>query len=248
MGILAVANVLAVAVAAWAVWECRASFGSRWDASRTAGIVFFGAGAALDSPFRAMSEASFTLVERYYASTVLGHICYLIGSMNGIKFIYLRLLPDEQVQRFIGRVIAPVIAVASAVMVGAFFASPLTSTLTAGYLYSVPADGWLTLYWLTYFATGLALLLVAACGVNRLRSDPRSVMLNLLLTALLMGSLAVTASAVVLLEGHNTGTRNWVWPIGYAAIVAGSVAVVLAWRRRVRTMFDPLPGSGRPRR
>lgn len=239
MKIIAVANILAVVTAVWAVWECRLSFRSRWDAPKTSAIILFGLGAALDSPWPAVAAASHPLFGRYFFFTVIGHICYLAGSAFGIRFLYSRLLPDSEIGPFMRMRLAPVVVLSAVVMVVAFFSSPLTASITADYLYLVHPDEWLTVYWLTYYSALAVLLLVAIYGVNRLRTDPRSVMLNLLLAALALGVLSCVASGVGVATGQNGGIPLVAWPVAYVAIAAGSVAVALAWRHRVRQMVRP---------
>lgn len=240
MKILAVANIVAVLVAAWAAWELRVTaVRSRWDSPKTFAVILFGAAALLDSPWRMMSEASFSLTGRYYFFAVIGHIFYIAACASGVTYIYLRLLPDAAIGPFVRRRLIPAVGCASAVMVVAFVASPLTSSLSADHLYLVRPDGWLKVYWLTYYGTLTAMLLVAMYGLNRLRADPRSVMLKLLLTALALGVLSSLVSVVGLLNGHNESARLLAWPLGYAGIAVGAVAVVIAWRHRVWSMLRP---------
>lgn len=240
MKILVIANIVAVLVAAWAAWELRlTTFRSRWDSPKTMALILFALAAVLDSPWRLMSEASFSLTGRFYFLSVIGHICYLAACASGVKYIYLRLLPDAAIGPFVRRRLIPAVAGASAVMVVAFVASPLTSSLTADHLYLVRPGGWLKLYWLTFYGTLITILLVAMYGLHRLRADPRSVMLNLLQASLALGTLSAALSAVGLFTGHNETARLYAWPLTYAAIAVGAVAVVIAWRHRVWSMLRP---------
>lgn len=246
MKILLITNIAAILVAAWAAWECRlTTFRSRWDSPKTTALLLFLVAAVLDSPWRAFSEASFALTGRYYFLTVLGHICYLTAAASGVKYIYLRLLPDAAIGPFVRRRMVPAIVVAVIVMVVSFSASPLTASLTTDHLYLIHPDGWLGLYWLAFYGTLLAMLATAMYGLNRLRTDPRSVMLNLLLTSLALGALSIVASAWGLLSGQNESMRLMAWPLTYAAIAVGSVAVVIAWRHRVWSMLRPPDDRGR---
>lgn len=238
MTILVAANALVVAVTLWAVWERRLTFQSRWDFPNTAAITLFGAGAVLDSPLRAMSEASFASTGRYYLLVLVGHACYLGACVMGNKAVYLRLLPDSTVDRLIKGLVRAVWT-AVAVMAVALLVSPRSRLLTADHLYQVDADGWLTLYWMTYYGATTALIAVAMYGVSRLRRDHRSVMMDLLALALILGLLSSVGSAIGVLNGWNETTRLWAWPILYAAIIAGMVALVASWRHRVGSMLRP---------
>lgn len=245
MKILVIANIVAVLVAAWAAWEFHlTTHRSGWDSPKTAALVFFALGALLDSPWQALSESSFSMTGRYYFFTVVGHICYLVAAASGVKYIYLRLLPDEVVIRLARTRMTPLLIVAIITMVVCFVASPRTSSLTAEHLYLVRADGWLLLYWMTFYVALVSLLLLAIYGVNRLRTDPRSVMLNLLMVSLGLGALSCIVSGLGIATGHTETTRLVGWPIAYAAIAVGSVAVVLAWRHRVWAMLRPRRTDG----
>lgn len=240
MKVLAIANVVAVLVAAWAAWELRlTTFRSRWDSPKTTALILFVLAAVLDSPWRVMSEASSSYTGRFYFLTVIGHICYLAACASGLKYIYLRLLPDAAIGPLVRRRLVPTVFTAAAIMVVAFTASPLTASMSADHLFLVRPDGWLKLYWLTFYGTLTTILLAAMYGLNRLRSDPRSVQLSLLLTSLGLGALSAVVSGVGLLSGHGESVRLFAWPLTYAAIALGAVAVVLSWRHRVGTMLQP---------
>lgn len=239
MKILIIANLVAVLVAAWATWELRlTTFRSRWDSPKTTALILFILAAVLDSPWRMMSEASVSLTGRFYFFAVIGHVCYLAACASGLKYIYLRLLPDAAVGPFVRRRLVPAVFLAAAIMVVAFSASPLTSSLSADHLYLVRPDGWLKLYWLTYYGTLTTILAFGMYGLNRLRADPRSVMLNLLLTSLALGASSAVVSGVGLLSGNAQSVRLFAWPLAYAAIAVGAVALVLSWRHRVWAMLQ----------
>lgn len=236
MSWLYVANVVVLVVAAWALWERRLTFQSRWDAPITWGIALYGLGAALDSPWPGVAAASYPLTGKYYLPMGFGHICYLAGSV-GIKSIYQRLLPDDAIDRFTRRFITIPIAAAAAVMLICLVASPVTSTMSEANLYLVRPDGWLQVYWATFLGTLMALTLVSMYGLTRLRLDDRSVMLNLLIASQVIGTLAALAIGVGVLTNHVEITGLMVWPFVYAGIIGGAVAAVVAWRHRISVLF-----------
>lgn len=238
MAVLILANVVAVLVALWALWELRlTSFGSRYDSPKSATLILFALGALLDSPSRAVAEMLHSVIGRDYFLTVIGHICYLSAAAVGVKYIYLRLLPEPQITRLVKRRTVPAVAVAAAVMIVCFTASPRSRTVAGDHLYLVRPDGWLALYWTAFYATLAGLLLVAMYGLHQLRADPRSVMLNLLMTSLGLGVLSVAGSAWGLISGHTEQVRLYAWPLTYVAIAIGALAVVLSWRRRVADLL-----------
>lgn len=243
MGWLYLANVVVLVVAAWAVWERRLTFRSRWDAPITHGIVLYGLGAALDSPWPAVAAASFAWSGKYYLLTGLGHICYLCGSV-GIRSIYLRLLPDNAIDRFTRRFIMIPIAAAAAVMLACLIASPVTSTMPQPNLYLVPPDGYLRMYWVTFLGTLTGLAMVSLYGLARLRLDVRSVMINLLIGSQALGMLACLSIGFAVLTDRVQISGFLVWPFVYAGIVGGAVAAVAAWRHRLLVLIgDPPSGA-----
>lgn len=233
MTALYLANVLVLVVVAWALWERRLAFQSKWDAPITWGILLFGMGAALDSPWPGISAASYPLTHKYYLLMALGHICYLSGAAMGIKSIYLRLVPDDAIGPFMTRRILPAVAIASAVMLTSLVASPISSSMPEQHLYLVGPDGWLTLYWLAFLGTLTGLEIVSIFGLLRLRTDPRSVMLNLLIASQVVGTLACLAIGFGVLNNRDDIARTLVWPFAYAGIIGGAIAAVVAWRHRV---------------
>ena len=223
-------------VAAWALWERRLTFQSRWDAPITWGIALYGLGAALDSPWPGVAAASFPWTGKYYLLMGLGHICYLSGSI-GIKSIYLRFLPDGAAASFTRRFIVIPIAVAATVMAACLLASPITSTMPEANLYLVQPDGWLRVYWTAFLGTLTALALVSMYGLSRLRADARSVMIGLLIASQAVGTLACLTIALGVLTNRITVNGFLVWPFAYAGIVGGAIAAVAAWRHRMSALL-----------
>lgn len=234
------ANVAVVLVAAWAVWERRLTFRSRFDASISYGIVLFGIGAALDSPWPEVARASHPLTGKYYLLMTAGHICYLSGAALGIRAIYQRLLTDREIRSFMRYRISPLITIAAVVMLICMVASPITSTMPADHLYLVQPDGWLIGYWIAFLGTFFVLELISMYGANQLRADPRSGMATWLVLSQAVGSLAILAIGFGVLTGRDEIPRFLVWPFAYLGIVGGSIAAVVAWRHRAASLLDPL--------
>lgn len=233
------ANVAVVLIAAWAVWERRLTFRSRFDASITYGIVLFGVGAALDSPWPEVARASHPLTGKYYLLMTVGHLCYLSGAALGIRAIYQRLLSDKEIRSFMNYRIASLIAVAAVVMLTCMLASPVTSSMPADHLYLVQPDGWLIGYWIAFLGVFFVLELISMYGANRLRADPRSGMAMWLVISQAAGSLAILAIGLGVLTGRDEIPRFLVWPFAYVGIAAGSAAAVVAWRHRAASLLEP---------
>jgi hypothetical protein len=234
MTALQLANVLAVTAAGWALWVRRHSFGSRWDGAITVGVALYGLGSALESAWPAVASASYPLTGKYYLLPVLGNISYLAGTAVGLKSFYVRLLPDAEIGRFMRTWIAPVVGLAASVMLLCTLVSPRTSTMPANYLYAVDLDGWLRLYFITYFVSATALLWAAVFGGWRLRDGANSGAVIPLMLIALVGSLACLGHLVATLTGH--GAPALALAGGYLATSVTALACGVYWRRRVNAM------------
>lgn len=231
MPALQAANIVAVLAAGWAIWVRRHSFGSRWDAGITIGVALYGLGSVLESAWPAMSAASYPLTGKYYLLPVLGNISYLAGTAVGLKSFYVRLLPDAEIGRFMRTWIAPVVALAATIMLLCAVASPRTSTMPADHLYGVPLDGWLRVFFTTYFVSVTMLLWAAVFGGWRLRDGTASGAVVPLMVIALVGSLACLGHLAALLTGH--GVPALALAGGYLATTVTALACGVYWQRRV---------------
>jgi hypothetical protein len=234
---LYVANAIAVLSACWALWVRRHSFGSRWDGGITVGVALYGLGSALESPWPSLSAASFPLTGTYYLLPVLGNICYLAGTAVGLKSCYIRLLPDAEIGRFMRTWIAPVVGVAAAVMLWCAIASPRTSTMPADSLYGLHLDGWLRVYFVTYFLSASMLLWAAVFGGFRLREGPNSGAVVPLMAIAFTGSLACLWHLVAIVSGRDQHAAALLG--GYLATTVTALACGISWRRRVHAITRP---------
>lgn len=234
---LHIANAIAVLTACWAIWVRRHSFASRWDGGITIGVVLYGLGSALESPWPAVSAASFPVTGKYYLLPVFGNFCYLAGTAIGLKSFYIRLLPDAEIGRFMRTWIAPIVAVAGVVMLVSAAASPGTSAMPAASLYGVPLDGWLRVYFATYFLSVSMLLWAAVFGGIRLREGPDSGAVVPLMVIAFVGSLACVWHLVAILSGHDQHTAALLG--GYLATTVTALACGIFWRRRVGAFTRP---------
>ncbi len=233
-------NAVAITSACWALWVRRDSFGSRWDAGITIGVALYGLGSALESPWAEVSAASFPLTGKYYLLPVLGNISYLAGTAIGLKSFYVRLLPDAEIGRFMRTWIAPVVGVAAAVMMICAIASPATSAMPGVTLYDDPADGWLRVYFATYFLSVTMLLWAAVFGGYRLREGSNTGAVGPLMAIASIGSIACLAHLIAVLSGHANAA--FALSGGYLATTATALSSAIYWRRRVshlRTSADP---------
>lgn len=240
--VLRIAGPAVLVISAWAVWQRRATFGSRFDAAWTVAIVLFGVGAALDAPWPEIAAASYAPTGKYYVLNVVGHLCYLAGGAFVVRGIYLRLLPDAATTSFMRRWIVPSVVAAAVVMVSSFAMSSVPSTLPAQHLYLVVPDRWMTVYFVAHFGTATALGAVAGYGVFWLLRDPRAVLLNVVLAALtaaaVSGGLMVGWSVIT---GRFETLRLVTWLLTYAAFAVASVTAALQWRHRIRALLQPPP-------
>ncbi len=233
MGALYFLNALAVLTACWALWVRRLSFASRWDGPITVGVALYGLAAALDTPWPPIAAASFPLTGKHYFLPALGHICYLAGTAAGIQSVYARLLPDDELAPFMNRRIRPVVVGAAVVMLVCLFASPVTSTMPAHYLYGVPLDPWLQTYFVTYFLTFAGLLWTAVYGGYLLRKEPGSGAVLPLMGTASTGSIACLGVLFGILSGRSDIITSLAWPVSYLATAAASLVCGVFWLRRV---------------
>lgn len=249
MAWLYLANVLVLVIAVWAIWERRATFGSRWDSPFTVGIIVFGSGVALDSPWAEVAAASFPVTGKFYVLNAFGHILFLAGAATGIRGIYLRLMSDDDLRRFMRRRIAPVVGLAAVAMLVCLAASPVTSTMPAAHLYLVAPDGWLVAYWTVCIGALTILECVSVYGMLHLRREPDAVGVDVQVFCVLLAAVAAAAFGVAVITGRIDVPAAVVWVASYLAIGGGAIAAVLMWRHRVAQFSLPpvaLPPEGRP--
>ena len=232
------ANAVAVLTAAWALWVRRHSFGSKWDGAITVGVALYGLGSALESPWPSAASASFPLTGKYYLIPVLGQISYLAGTAVGLKSFYVRLLPDDEIGRFMKSWVLPAVAVPAALMLLCALASPGTSSMVSDHLYGVPLDGWLRVYFATYFLSVTALLWAAVFGGVQLRREPDSGAAVPLMTIAATGSIACLGLLSAVLSGHGADVAELALIGGYAATTVTSLACGIYWRRRVAELTE----------
>lgn len=229
-------NVAVLLAAGWALWIRRDSIGSRWDAPMTAAIALFALGAALDSPWPAVGDASFALTGNFYVFAALGHISFLLGASLGLKTVCLRLMSDAAIESFMRWRVLPGVLAAGIVMLVCLTSSPAAFTARADSLYQVRPDGWLIVYWVAYFGTMTALNLVAMYGAIVLRRDADAIMVSPLAAATAVGTLACLGFFVAIVTGHGDGPHAVIWLGAYIAIIAGAVASAFSWRRRASAL------------
>ena len=231
------ANIFLLAFVAWVIWERRLSFGSPFDSPITIGTVLFGAGVGLTSPWPVVAGVPFPFTGKYFVLIVIGQYCFLAATAFGIKAVYLRLLSDEAMGRFMRRRIAPLVAVASVALVICFVASSLTLTKPVDRPSFAPVNGWLAVSWIVYFGILAVLGLILSYGVARLRKDPRSVMLRILLLSLVPASLSAVVIGYALVSSARVNVWIVAWLINYVAFIGTAIAFVMQWRRRVQALL-----------
>jgi hypothetical protein len=193
----------------------------------------------LDSPWRQIAEASYPLTGSYHVLGVIGHLCYLAGAVLVVRAIYLRLLPDGEIDSFMSRRIKPLALGAAAMMLISFAVSEVSRSVPVDHLYLAPPDSLMLPYWIAHFGTATALGAIACYGVFRLRGDPRAVLLNVLMGALMTA--ALSGGLVVgwgVITGRIETLRLVAWLLTYAAFAAAAVGSAIQWRHRVRALVQ----------
>lgn len=232
MQLLHTCYLFALAAMAWALWARRDTIGCRWDAPMTASVALYAVGIALDSPWGWSAAAAQPLLGKFYLLNTVAHILILLGAALGAHAISLRLLPDDAQRSFMRtRILAPVIGAAMVLLV-CLVRSPRTSAMPAESLFLVRPDGWLIVYWLTFFGTLGGVNVVVVYGALRLRNPAQSVTHNQLTATLAVGVLACCGSFAVLVTGHTDLFRTLLWPAGLLAVGLGALATGISWRHR----------------
>lgn len=237
MTALGVAKLFLLVGVALVVWERRLTFGSRFDSPITVGTVLFGAGVGLTAPWPVVAGVAFPFAGKNLALIVVGQFCFLAATGFGIKAVYLRLLSDEAIDPFMRRRIAPLIAVAGVALIMCFVGSSLSLPRPVGRPSFASLDGWLAVSWLVYFGILAMLGLILSYGVARLRRDPRSLMLRILLLSLVPASLSAVLIGYALVSSGHVNLWMAAWLINYVAFFGIAIAFVMQWRRRLRNLL-----------
>ena len=151
----------------------------------------------------------------------------------------LALLPDGEIDSFMSRRIKPLALGAAAMMLISFAVSEVSRSVPVDHLYLAPPDSLMLPYWIAHFGTATALGAIACYGVFRLRGDPRAVLLNVLMGALMTA--ALSGGLVVgwgVITGRIETLRLVAWLLTYAAFAAAAVGSAIQWRHRVRALVQ----------
>ncbi len=232
------ANAVAVGAVVWALWVRRDTFHSRWDAPITAGAALYGLGAVLDTPWPQAASLSFAITGKYFLLSTLGHISYLVGSAVGLKSVYIRLLPDDAIGPFMRTRVFPLVYAAAGIMLVSVIASPVTATMAADHLNLITPDGWLTLYFATYYLTMSLLMGLAIYGGLQLRCDESHGVVDALIGVAVVGTLSCLATLTAVLTGRTSFVIEVAWPVAYAATTAAALICALSWRRRTSLLQE----------
>jgi hypothetical protein len=225
----------------WCMWTRRQTWHMRWDRALTLAVVLQGVGLALCIPMPGcyLGRALFAVTGIAHLRDYFGHLCFLAATASLMFGVASRLLPDDQIERFMRRIEYPIAVAAAAMLTCATMSRSLRHRPSSTDFFQViPRDGWLTAYWLTYAAAGGYLLYYLADLLCILREDPRNRFIaTVYIAAVRVGAVAVIAIAI---NAISAGIPSlWIWvPLclssGIATFTAG-----LSWRRRRRAAARP---------
>jgi len=163
-----------------------------------------------------------------------GHLCFLCAAAATTFAVASRLVPDDQVWRFMRRIEAPN-ALAGPLMLICMLASPVLKRPSQDPdFFAVHCDAWLRMYWTVYASAAAYQMFCLTMLLLVLRTDPRSRRTaNLFLVATITGICVLTARTTATFLGF---AAPWL----SIALVAPPILVVLAaagsWRRRIHDM------------
>lgn len=212
------------------LWMRRQSWRVRWDRALTLSILLQGIGFALCIPAnsRYLGRWMFTLMGVAHLRDYVGHLCFLSAAGAMIYVAASRLLPDENLERFMRRIEIPA-ATAALAMLGCMIFSPaLRHPTDSPDFFQAHRDGWLVAYWLIYLGTCAYLLRYLVNLLFLLRQDDR----NLVTASLYIAACRIGFIALILAVINVVSSRSQihaVWILVPLCLASGLSVAAGAW-------------------
>lgn len=237
-------SVIAMTTGGYALW-CRRQ---TWrmmphDSVLTLGILLQGIGFFLCFPptGRLVGQPFYFLTGITHFRDYIGHCCFFSAIGCIIYAAVCRLLPDDEVRRWMRRVEISG-AIAAPIMLLALVSSPRTKHPHVPYdFFSLPCDGWLDLYWLVLSVHCAYLTVLAIWALSILRGDPRSRCVADAYIAAGYTNLATVLCLMTATIGHHPGLVPCVWALLGMAGTLCTVGSYESWCQRARFLrpIDP---------
>jgi hypothetical protein len=199
-------------LAAWCLWVRREAWRRGNDRTIALAIGLHGAGYLLCIPLLGcwLGGLLFHLTGMTHIRDYLGHLCFIAASTTIITVVAARLMPDNEIERFMRRVEIPNAFAAGGMLLCLLGSDTLRHLPISADFFEVHPDGWLRAYWLIFAAANVQMVRVFLELLWALREDPR----NYTTATLLIASARVWCIAfVVIVINATSGTVSslWVW-------------------------------------
>lgn len=246
---MALCSLIAITVGciAWSLWIRRVTWNCRWEVAATLNIALQGAAILLMSPLASetVGRGLHALTGKWNLEDYIGHDCYVVAASAIVYNALGRLQDDTALQSAFKQYVERPATLCIPLMLATFSVGNGAAIYRSDF-FDVPADFWLSTYWLLLCGMLIYLLGYGARALLVLRRDPRSRRIaNVYLMASAAGILAcairiVTAYAppVQALEG---GTLVWF----FACTCGAGFALASAHSWRIRTKW--FTGASRQR-
>ena len=219
------------------VWIRRRSWPLPWDRGLTLSVLLQGVGFALCIPAngRYVGRLLFEVTGIGHLRDYIGHSCFIAASITMVHVAASRLMPDDQVGRFMRRVEVPA-AVAAPLMLLCLLSTPQLR-IPGAYppdFFIVRHDAWLDAYWLIFVALSTFVLVTLINLLFVLRHDERNrVVATLYINACRAGFISVFLIFINVVAPGARIDSIWVWlPLCLSGALSVAASTV-SWMRRL---------------
>jgi hypothetical protein len=224
---------------AWSLWIRRVTWSCRWEVAATLNIALQGAALFMMSPFASETVGHwfYSLTGMWNLEDYIGHDCYIVAA-SAVVYNALGRLADDHVMQTTFRQYVERPATLCIPLLLATFSLGNGAAVYRPDFFEVPADFWLSAYWLLLCGTLIYLLGYGSRALLILRKDPRSRRIaNVYLAASASGIVAcvirITTAYVPALQNVEGGTLVWV----FACVCGAGFALASAHSWRIKTKW-----------
>lgn len=185
------------------IWRQRKGWRLRWTPAIWRSLAFQAGGFILCIPGQAdyIGRVLFALTGTAHLRDYFGHLCFMCAAADVVCAMMCRLVPQRELEARAARIERPT-AVAALIMLIAILGTSNLSDQGHADFFEVPLDGWLDVYWITYWAIIAYLLVYGMRLATVLRQDPQSRgAATMFLIADIIGVTSITLAVAVLILG-----------------------------------------------
>lgn len=229
-----------LASVSWSLWIRRLTWHCRWQVAATLNVALQGIAVALMSPYASATVGHWlhALTGRWNLEDFIGHDAYIVAA-SAIVYNALGCLGDDHALASRFRLVVEYPATLCIPILLADFSMGDATRVYRADFFTLPTDGWLTIYWLLLCGMLIHLLTYSCRALAVLRRDPESRRVaNIYFCSAISGIVAcVVRTATALnpaLQALERGVFVWVFACGCGAGFALTSAQ--NWRVRIRQM------------